>query len=521
VEAVVRLYRQDSIPLDAVVLDLYWFGPEIQGSLGNLDWLRDSFPEPEKMMANLDSQGIKTVLITEPFILDSSLTYPDAAARGLLGTNAQGAPFLYDFYFGHTALLDIFKPEAQQWFWDIYRKHSASGVAGWWGDLGEPEVHPDDMRHINGRADHVHNLYGHVWAKTLFEGYQRDFPDKRPLILMRAGFAGSQRYGMIPWTGDVKRSWGGLQPQVELGLSMGMQGLGYIHSDLGGFADDYRDSELYVRWLQYGVFQPVFRTHAQEIVPPEPVFWDEQTKAHARRAIQLRYRLLPYTYTLAFENHTKGWPLMRPLSYADDQPAHYTNADTYLWGGDFLVAPVTHKGAATQRVDFPSGSLWLDFYTGKAFEGGQQRSVPVVDSHIPVFVRAGAFIPMAEPLPHTAAYNPATTAVHFYHHDSVRQSTGIWYEDDGATPDAYQKGQYSLHTFQSTFEQGTLTIRRSTEGQPWPHPIALYIHGQVPETAYAETRTADGDKGTVRLERTERGVRVVLQPRETAVVIGF
>lgn len=519
VEQVVRLYQQDSIPLDAVVLDLYWFGPDIQGSMGNLDWLRDSFPEPERMMASLDSQGIKTVLITEPFILENSRTYADAAGRNLLGTTAKGQPYLYDFYFGRTALLDIFKPEAQQWFWDIYRHHTSTGVAGWWGDLGEPEVHPDDLLHANGRADHVHNLYGHVWAKTLFEGYQRDFPQKRPIILMRAGFAGSQRYGMIPWSGDVKRSWGGLQPQVEIGLSMGLQGLGYIHSDLGGFADDYKDGELYARWLQYGVFQPVFRTHAQEIVPPEPVFWDEETKAHARRAIQLRYRLLPYTYTLAWENHAKGWPLMRPMTYADDRPEHLTNADTYLWGGDFLVSPVTRKGASDQVVDFPSGTTWLDFYTGQAYEGGQKISIPVYETHIPVFVRGGAFIPMAEPMQHTDAYNPATTTIHYYHHDSAREGSGIWYEDDGRTPDAFAQGLYTLNTFQSRMDGGRLTIQRTNEGQPWPYPVAFEIHGWTAATAVAETASADGQRKAVQVERLTKGLRVVLGPQETTLVI--
>src|SRR5690606_31788660 len=152
-------------------------------------------------------------------------------------------------------------------------------------------------------------------------------------------YSGSQRFGMMPWSGDVNRSWGGLQSQPEIALQMGMQGLGYMHSDLGGFAGNNKDPELYARWLQYGVFQPIFRPHAQEEVPAEPVFWDDHTKALAKKTIQLRYQLLPYNYTLSFDNHTKGTPLMRPLFFEDDSEL-LSDASAYLWGHDFLIAPV-------------------------------------------------------------------------------------------------------------------------------------------------------------------------------------
>lgn len=145
------------------------------------------------------------------------------------------------------------------------------------GDLGEPEVHPSKLLHANGvSADQVHNIYGHDWARLIYEGYKTTFPLERPFILMRAGYSGSQRFGMIPWTGDVNRSWGGLKPQMELTMQMGMQGIAYMHSDLGGFAGANDDPELYVRWLQYGVFQPIFRPHAQQEVASEAIFKDEK-----------------------------------------------------------------------------------------------------------------------------------------------------------------------------------------------------------------------------------------------------
>ncbi len=518
VEDVVRRYRQDSIPLDAVVLDLFWFGPDIKGHLGNFDWFRDSFPQPERMMSDQEKNGVKTVLITEPFVLEKTQTFDETVQKGLLGKDAYGKPYLYEFYFGHTGLLDIFNPDTRAWFWNIYKKHTLAGVDGWWGDLGEPEVHPDDLLHVNGRADHLHNLYGHVWAQTVFEGYQKDFPEKRPLILMRSGFVGSQRFGMVPWSGDVNRSWGGLQPQVEIALSMGIQGLGYMHSDLGGFAGDYRDSELYVRWLQYGVFQPVFRTHAQESVPAEPVFWEEQTKNHARRAIQLRYQFLPYVYTLAWENHARGIPMMRPLFYENDTPALLGNTRTYLWGDAFLVAPVTQKGAVTQTVDFPKGSNWVNFYTGDAYPGNQTRDVPVTIDHIPVFVRAGAFVPMAERMAHAGDYDPADVAIHYFHHPLAQTGSGVWYDDDGSTPDAYAKNQYRLTVCKATFEGGKLTLRHETEGKGYkgeskPNGWTYAVHGlpAAPRSIQAiekngKLRPVQGEwKGDVLWVRIEKG----------------
>jgi oligosaccharide 4-alpha-D-glucosyltransferase len=464
VETLVSLYQKYDIPLDAVVLDLYWFGKELKGTLGNLEWYRDSFPTAEKMMAELRSKGIKTVLITEPFIIQNTLKYDEVVKNGLLATRSDGSPYLYDFYFGRTGLLDIFKESTRKWFWDIYRRHTLSGVSGWWGDLGEPEVHPDDIVHVNGRGQQVHNIYGHEWASLIFNGYKKDFPDQRPVILMRSGFAGSQRYGMIPWSGDVNRSWGGLKPQVEIGLTMGMQGLGYMHSDLGGFAGDYRDEELYARWLQYGAFQPVYRTHAQESVPAEPVFWDKKTRDIVSAYIRLRYDMLPYNYTLAWQNNTTGIPMMRPLVYMEDRMDHLNNTTTYLWGDDFLVSPVTEKGAKTQKVTFPAGNKWIDFHTGKKLNGGTEAIVPVVPEHIPVYVRAGAIIPYTGNIRHTEDIKNAQFRLEYYHDSSVQNSTGYLYDDDGMTPDAYEKGAYRLTTFKLTHHKKKITLSATVKG---------------------------------------------------------
>ena len=294
VEKTIKRFEDDKIPVDAIILDLYWFGKTIQGTMGNLEWDKDTFPNPDKMIADLNAKGVKTVLITEPFILTTSSKWQETVSKNVLATTKDGKPATWDFYFGNTGIVDIFKPEGKDWFWNVYKRLINQGVGGLWGDLGEPEVFPSKAITAGGTADEIHNVYGHNWAKLIADGYKKDFSNQRPFILMRSGYSGSQRFGMIPWSGDVSRSWGGLQSQMEIALQMGMQGMAYMHSDLGGFAGDYFDNELYLRWLQYGVFNPIFRPHAHEDVAAEIAYKDVDTKAKAKKAVELRYQMLPY-----------------------------------------------------------------------------------------------------------------------------------------------------------------------------------------------------------------------------------
>lgn len=484
---VIAKYRAEQIPVDAIIFDLYWFGKEVKGTMGNLAFDQDNFKNPKGMIADFNQQGVKTVLITEPFILTTSNRWQEAVQEKILATDQAGKPFTYDFYFGNTGLIDLFQPKARDWFWNIYKDLAQQGVAGVWGDLGEPEVHPSELRHANGQlgADQVHNIYGHEWAKLVAQGYQKDFPTQRPFILMRAGYSGSQRFGLIPWSGDVNRTWGGLRSQPEIALQMGMQGLAYMHSDLGGFAGANLDDELYARWLQYGVFQPIFRPHAQEDVPSEPIFRAAKAKQLAKAAIELRYRLLPYNYTLAFENQQQGLPLMRPLFFVEpDNEKLRAHSASYLWGNDFLVQPIMQAGQQQADVVFPQGT-WIDFYTGQVYAGGTSHTVKVSEEHIPVFVRAGAFVPMAKPMQSTQFYNDKELELHYYHDATITHSQGMLYEDDGLTANAFDQGKYRLYQFSSTYGDDSrraphLQIRiqqqQAKTKSASPKYITLYLH---------------------------------------------
>ena len=464
VEKTVRKFEEDKIPIDALILDLYWFGKTIKGTMGNLDWDKDNFPNPTKMIADLNGKGIKTILITEPFVLSTSNKWTEAVDKKVLATDKSGNPAKFDFYFGNTGIVDIFKPEGKIWFWDIYKNLINQGVGGLWGDLGEPEVFPSKALTAGGKADDVHNIYGHNWAKLIADGYKNDFPKQRPFILMRAGYSGSQRFGMIPWSGDVSRSWGGLQSQTEIALQMGMQGMGYMHSDLGGFAGDYFDNELYLRWLQYGVFQPVFRPHAQEEVASEAVYKDILTKAKAKKQIELRYQMLPYNYTLAYENNQYGLPLMRPLFFEEPKNAKLqTVCETYLWGNNFLVTPITKPGIQFAEIYFPKNNNWFDFYSDKKQLAGTTSKISVTDDHLPVFVRSGSFIPMIKTIQNSSQFSLNNFDLHFYYDAKTTSSVGKVYNDDGTTPNAFEKDEFEILHFESKVTSKFIGIKMNSE----------------------------------------------------------
>lgn len=330
-------------------------------------------------------------------------------------------------------------------------------------------MHPATIRHYNGQsAEQYHNLYGNEWSRIIYEGFRQHYPDRRVLLLMRGGTAGLQRYGVFPWTTDVSRSWGGLAPQVKLMLSSGLSGLGYMSSDIGGFAVDPEhptDPELYVRWLQMGAFSPMLRTHAQ--LMPEPYHYP--TVEHtSKKYIKMRYEWLPYNYTLAYENAAKGWPLARPLDFHGDNPeARYADIeDEYLWGDQVLVAPVMKQGARSRSVLFPAGE-WVDFNRpALKYKGGTQATVKAPLDEMPLFVRAGAIIPQYElPIENVGQYDPAHLSVLYF--PSERESEYVLYDDDRTSFGSLDNGDYMLTTFKAQALPGRgVTISISADKNP-------------------------------------------------------
>jgi alpha-glucosidase (family GH31 glycosyl hydrolase) len=470
-------------PVDAVILDLFWFGDAVQGTMGNLDWHAPNWPDPKAMIGHFKEKQAQTILITEPFILKGTPHFDDAVAKGALALDEQGQAFVdTNFYFGDAGLVDIFKPEAQDWFWPFYQKQAALGVGGWWGDLGEPESHPSGMRHAIGKADEVHNIYGHYWIKMLHDRYAANYPETRLFNLSRAGFAGTQRYSVFPWTGDVGRSWNGLKAQVPMMLSMGMSGIGYAHSDLGGFTPRQgMDEELYLRWLQMGLFSPIFRPHSSEY-PSEPIFYSKKAQGVVRELVKMRYRMAAYNYTLAWQNASKGLPLARPTFFEHpDDPVLLGDHSLYYWGSELLVVPVLQPGLSEMTIRLPKGK-WFGFWDDARYEGGELIQVPVPEGQVPVFAKAGALVPLVDFEGNMAAYSSKRLELHYYADPTAPASEAVVYEDDGVTRLADRGGKFVLLQCSAGWSGGKPRLQLSQQGEgyegaPEQREVVWAIHG--------------------------------------------
>jgi len=502
-------------PVDAIILDLYWFGlgPE-NWMMGDLDWYAPSWPTPQKMIADFQSKGVQTILITEPYVLETSKNFAEADKLGFFAKDSMGKTnILEDFFFGRAGLIDLFQPKACDWYWKFYKKQIDLGVAGWWGDLGEPERFHDDLIFSAGNGPDVKNLYGHYWSKMLADKYTQYYPEKRLFHLNRAGFAGSQRYSSFPWSGDVSRSWGGFKAQLPNMLSMSLSNVPYAHSDLGGFCAEPMNEELYLRWLQFGVFNPVFRPHSEK-VPSEPIYYSDSTQKLVKPSFELRYKLLLYNYTLAWRHEQFGEPLAAPLFMKVELPKNQWNIfDEYFWGDAFLVAPVLDKGLTQRDVFLPNG-VWFDFYTSNRYLGNGTISKKVDLTSIPVFVKAGSFIPMVAPMANTSAYNPSELEVHFWYDHSVKHSNYSLYDDDGKTKGSFTKGKCELINFTFSNEANNMIFNIENkggefEGRPSVRNIKMVLHN------FPDGYQAEGLKN----EKGQKVLEVQLPKNQSKVLV--
>ena len=509
VEEISGKMKEHKIPFDAVIIDLFWFGDSIKETMGNLQWVnKTKWPDPKGMIGRLKEKHINTILVTEPFVVKKSLNYENS--KPFHATEKDGKPYLLtDFYFGHGGLLDIFRKDAKDWFWQQHVPQMNNGIEAWWGDLGEPEKHPADIYHnlkdlgFNRlfSANEVHNIYGHNWTKMLYNKYAENYPEKRLFSLNRSGFSGSQRYGIFPWSGDVSRSWSGYRAQLPLMLGMSMSGIPYIHADAGGFAGGEGDNELYARWLQFAAFTPVFRPHGTALFevdkqaysfPSEPALIESPYREIVTRFINLRYKMLPYNYTMAFKQTTEGKPLVSPLSYYfPGDTTLNNNSNAYMWGADLLIAPVLEKAATFVDVHLPKNITWYNI--GKATDG-DFSGVPVVAqkeairfstnlNSMPVFIKEGSFLPLdaAKNFSTTADLNGREMDIHYY--ASSKPSEGEVFSDDGRSKSSVANGNYELTSFSAVPAEGGLTLNISNkvngnyEGKPQSRKLNFYIHG--------------------------------------------
>jgi len=493
--AVVDRLRAEDVPADALILDLYWFN-----AMGDLSWDRSAFPNPAQMIADFEAQGVKTILITEPYVTERSTNFSAFTSPGTprAGQEPGGGALRIDNWFScgcQAVLADFTHAPTRDWWWDrSVQGFLDDGVHGFWTDLGEPEAHPDRMQHTVGPARSVHNVFNLLWARMVAERYETLRPNRRVVNLTRSGYAGMQRYGTFTWSGDVQRSFGGLEVQIPIMLTTTLSGLYYHSSDLGGFVGS-GTPELYMRWMQLGALTPVMRAHGVDNEPTEP--WGFGTRALdvTRDAIELRYRMLPYLYTLAREAYDTGLPLVRPLFFADpDDPALQDVDDAFLLGEDLLVAPVLRAGQRRRTVQLPAGT-WIDYWTGSAMAGGQRVEVEAPLDRLPLFVREGAVLPMRPEAPAFAGTDVPDTLQVVVYPDTSGSGTFSLYEDDGETR-AYRTGAFARTPLSYTATAGAEASIEVTLG-----PAAGTFDGQPAARTYlADLRGLSGPPSAVEVD---------------------
>jgi alpha-glucosidase len=468
VRFIARNFRERRIPADVIWLDIHYLD-----GYNPFTWDRDRFPDPPRLVQDLRHNGFRMVTIVDPHP-KKQVGYPPYDT-GLAGDhfvkNPDGTVYEAPVWPsqapknpGPSVFPDFSKPAAREWWGGLYKSLTDIGIGGIWNDMNEPAVFsyptgtmPLDVRH-NGEGqatDHgeIHNVYGLLMTQSTHEGLRRLRPDERPFVLTRASYAGAQRWSAL-WPGDNISTWEHLRATIPMLTGMGLSGVSFVGSDIGGFAGA-PSAELYTRWLQIGVFYPFMRTHTAIGTPDqEPWSYGTTHEAFNRAAIELRYQLLPHIYNVMAESTRTGLPAMRPLmlEYPDD-PQTWGLDDAFMFGGDLLIAPVLHEAIRTREVYLPKGE-WYDFWTGTRLTGGAVVRTPLTLERIPIFVRSGAFIFRQPVVQHTGEMPGQPLEVHVF---PAPSSEAVLYEDDGESM-AYEKGQSMRRRFRQSRSDAAVTI---------------------------------------------------------------
>jgi alpha-D-xyloside xylohydrolase len=456
-------YRRRGYPLDVMVVDwFYWT------RMGQLDINAADFPDPAGMNKKLHDEGLHTIISVWPRFEKESRYFDYLAAKNWLLKDADGKPVDGLAVRSDRAggLLDSTNPDAREWYWGKIRDNIASQGFDWfWLDETEPDLVPDGYFYSIGSGDRYHNLFPLVHTQGVSEGSRRDRPGKRNLILARAAYLGSQRYGSLFWSSDINPTWEALKRQVPTGLDFTATGLAYWGNDIGGWQwlpqqhtparaplldpsdarevvghnDDY--PELITRWYEYAAFTPTVRAHGSR-KGTEVWSYGRQAEGVIAKYLKLRYSLIPYLYSLGKHTTDTGAPFMRALfmDFPDDI-AVATIGDEYMLGPAFLVAPVTEQGRESRAVYLPAGSDWYNFWTNEKFRGGQTLQVAAPIDVIPLFVRAGSIIPLGADIQNTS-HAQALREIRVF---PGAASEFTLYDDDGVSND-YEKGKFTTTT---------------------------------------------------------------------------
>ncbi len=454
--AIARKYRELHIPLDNIVQDWFWWN-----TMGEPVWNKN-YPDPKGMIEDLHKSNVHLMVSVWPYFRPGSLVYDEMENRGFFIARTI-AP---SFHPAGQALYDAFNPDARRYYWKLMDDALFKiGVDAWWLDTTEPET---EARETNilvtnktalGNGARYANEFPLMTTTAVYEGQRQASDQKRVFILSRSGYAGSQRNAAAVWSGDVDPNWETFRRQVPAGLNLSVSGLPYWTTDIGGFVsanpDDPAYRELYVRWFEFGAFCPIFRAHGTRTTNQNEIWsYGPDAQKILTAYDRLRYRLMPYIYSIAWRVTRDGYTLMRPLvmDFRTDVRAQNTG-DQYLFGPAILVAPVTEPGADRRHLYLPRAK-WYGFWTGAMQEGGAAVDTPAPLDRMPLFVRAGSILPLGPDVEFAAEKNADPIELRVY-----RGADGDFtlYEDENDNYD-YEKGVYSTIPFHWDDAKQTLSI---------------------------------------------------------------
>ena len=481
-------FRARKLPLDALWLDI-----DYMDGYRDFTWHPQRFSDPRGLIDELHGQGLKVITIVDPGVKQDPdyAVYQQGIRSGYFCALPNGQVVHGPVWPGLSAFPDYSRAEVRAWWGDQQAALTEMGVDGVWNDMNEPTMTgrfaPDlDVPRGSTLAPEVqhgaddqplahaefHNAYGALMARAAYEGLERLHPGKRPFVLTRAAFAGTQRFAAL-WTGDNSSTWDHLRMAIPQCLNIGLSGMAFVGVDTGGFWGN-SNGELLARWTQLGALMPFCRNHsAMGTALQEPWAFGEPFESIIRRYLELRYRLLPYLTTLFHEAATTGAPIMRPLfwHYLDDLAAREIE-DQFLLGRDLLVAPVYIERASTRRLYLPAGE-WVSFWSGERYQGPGWIEVCVPLDELPLFVRGGAILPLGPVMQHTAERptDPLTLALYAAVRSPDTDESFTLYEDDGETT-GYRSGDFS----------------QTPAGWRWDSPAHLTITLGEPQGPYRAHR---------------------------------
>ncbi len=500
-------FRSKSIPCDVI-----WFDIDYMNGFRVFTFDSSQFPDPKALNKELNDQGFSCIWMIDPGIKaeEGYFVYDQGTAADAWVRDAAGGVYLGEVWPGWCTFPDYTRPDVRQWWAGLYKDFMAQGINGVWNDMNEPAVFnvksktmPEDNQHRGGELDggggtlppgphlQYHNVYGMLMAKGTFDGIKRANPAVRPFVLTRAGYIGSQRYAAT-WTGDNSAEWDDLEHSVSMALSLGLSGQPFAGPDIGGFNGN-GDGKQFARWMGVGALLPFSRGHTGKgNIDKEPWSFGAEVEATCRRALERRYRLMPYYYTLFREASKTGLPVVRPVFFADPADAALRSEDdAFLLGDDVLVVPkLTPLGDRVSAL--PKGD-WARF---RLVDGDADTDLPELR------VRPGAVVPVGPVVQHTKQLpaGPLTLIVNL---DEQGGASGLLYEDEG-DGFGYTQGKYLETNYRARLSNNRVEIDPGVRSGMMVHPsramnVLVYKAG-----AWYVSEGVDGAKLSFELNEANR-----------------